>query len=157
MSTTQASVARRTLLVAGGLGVAAAAVLGGQATAAVEQTATEAANIQLVKSFCKSWGDGELDAEKLVNGFMSDDCIVRFGDTVPPASGRAAVIGLFKTFLDNGQKYNLKIQDIFARGAVVVTSRIDSTIKDERTTHPTAVVGVFVVRDNKIKEWSDYV
>ncbi len=157
MSITEFSVPRRALLAAAGLGVAAAATLNRQAAAAVEQTAAEAANIQLVKTFCKSWGDGDYDSEKLVNTFMSDDCIVRFGDTVPPASGRAAVIGLFKTFLDNGQKYNLKIQDIFARGVVVVTSRIDSTIKDDKSTHPTAVVGVFVIRDNRIKEWSDYV
>jgi limonene-1,2-epoxide hydrolase len=157
MSITESLVPRRALLAAAGLGAAAAATLNRQAAAAVEQTATEAANIQLVRTFCKSWGDGDYDSEKLVNTFMAEDCVVRFGDTVPPASGRAAVIGLFKTFLDNGERYNLKILDVFARGAVVVTSRIDSTIKDDRSTHPTAVVGVFVIRDNKIKEWSDYV
>jgi len=38
-----------------------------------------------------------------------------------------------------------------------VNSRIDSTIKGAHTTHPTSVVGVFIVKDGKIKEWSDYV
>jgi limonene-1,2-epoxide hydrolase len=38
-----------------------------------------------------------------------------------------------------------------------MNSRIDSTIKDDRVTNPTQVVGVFVIRDGKIKEWSDYV
>jgi limonene-1,2-epoxide hydrolase len=47
--------------------------------------------------------------------------------------------------------------ETFARGPVVVNSRIDSTLKGTHATHPTSVVGVFVVKNGKIKEWSDYV
>jgi limonene-1,2-epoxide hydrolase len=34
---------------------------------------------------------------------------------------------------------------------------MDSTIKEKRKTNSTPVVGVFYIKDGKIKEWSDYV
>jgi limonene-1,2-epoxide hydrolase len=117
----------------------------------------EKANIQLVKDFCKAWGDDPPDAETMVNQYLSDDCLVRFGDTIDPVNGHDATIALFETFLSNGERYDLKVLETFARGPVVVNSRIDSTIKGKHTTHPTQVVGVFVIRAGKIKEWSDYV
>jgi limonene-1,2-epoxide hydrolase len=121
-------------------------------TATIEKT-----NIQLVKDFCKAWGDDPPDAEEMANKYLADDCVVRFGDTIEPVTGHDAAIELFQTFLSNGERYDLKVLETFARGPVVVNSRIDSTIKGTHTTHPTSVVGVFIVRNGKIKEWSDYV
>ena len=168
-------VTRRNLVAAGGLGAFAIA-LAGTAGAADPSTALpssgsqpsnapsasspgsiEKANIQLVKDFCKAWGDDPPDVDNMANKYLTDDCLVRFGDTIDPVTGHDAAIALFQTFLSNGERYDLKILETFARGPVVVNSRVDSTIKGTRTTHPTPVVGVFVVKDGKIKEWSDYV
>jgi limonene-1,2-epoxide hydrolase len=173
-------VTRRNLVVAGGLGafaMAAAktasaadaaglptpldAVPGGAVDlnkpSAASPGTIEKANIQLVKDFCKAWGDDPPDAEELVNHYLAEDCLVRFGETIDPVTGHEASIALFQTFLNNGERYELKILETFARGPLVVNSRIDSTIKGKRTTNPTKVFGVFVVKNGKIKEWSDYV
>jgi limonene-1,2-epoxide hydrolase len=124
---------------------------------AASAAAIEKANVQLVKDFCKAWGDNPPDADNMANKYLTDDCVVRFGDTIDPVSGHDAAVALFQTFLSNGERYDLKILETFARGPVVVNSRIDSTIKGARVTHPTSVVGVFIVKDGRIKEWSDYV
>jgi limonene-1,2-epoxide hydrolase len=171
-------VTRRNLVAAGGLGAFAIAVAGtagaagptdapasGAAPVAPNLNAPSAASagtiqkadVQLVKDFCKAWGDDPPDADDMVNKYLSDDCVVRFGDTIEPVTGHDAAIALFQTFLSNGERYDLKILETFSRGPVVVNSRVDSTIKGTRTTHPTSVVGVFIVKDGKIKEWSDYV
>ena len=147
-------VTRRTLFIAGGLGTAAIALA--SMPAAADQSTLEKSNAQLVKDFCAAWGDDSPDAEKIVNQFMADDCVVRFGESVAPVSGHPATIGLFDTFLGNGERYELKILETFARGPIVMNSRIDSTIKDSRKANPTKVIGVFVIKDGKIKEWSDY-
>jgi limonene-1,2-epoxide hydrolase len=165
-------VTRRNLVVAGGLGafaIAAARAAGAadpdpastapnlSAPSASSAGSIEKANTQLVKDFCKSWGDDPPDADAMVTHYLADDCFVRFGETIEPVTGHDAAISLFQTFLNNGERYDLKILETFARGPLVVNSRIDSTIKGKRTTNPTKVYGVFVIKNGKIKEWSDYV
>ncbi len=172
-------VTRRNLFVAGGLGAIAVAASGAagaadaggsalpsnpnagsnpaNAPSAASASTIEKANIQLVKDFCKAWGDDPPDADNMVGQYLTDDCLVRFGETIEPVTGHDAAISLFQTFLSNGERYDLKILETFARGPVVVNSRIDSTVKGKHTTHPTPVVGVFVIKGGKIKEWSDYV
>jgi len=169
-------VTRRGLFAAGGMGAiaiaagTASAATSGSATAAsatgsatagsasaASASAVEKSNLQLVKDFCQAWSEDPPDADKLASQFLSDDCVVRFGETVAPVSGQEAAIALFQTFLNNGERYELKIVETFAHGPVVVTSRVDSTIKGKKTTNPTQVVGVFIIKDGKIKEWSDYV
>jgi len=155
MDQADTALTRRTIFLAGGLGALAVAAAG-MATAA-ESSGAEKANLQLVKDFCKAWGDDPPDAEKMTNQYLAEDCVIRFGETIAPVSGQAAAIELFQSFLNSGQRYDLKILDTFTRGPVVVNARIDSTIKNNRITNPTKVIGVFLVRDGKIKEWSDYV
>jgi limonene-1,2-epoxide hydrolase len=143
------------LFLAGGAGALALAAVNGSQAAGSNNV--EKANIQLVKDFCKAWADDPPDADKMASDFLADDVTVRFGDTILPVTGQDAAAELFKSFLNNGERYDLKIVDTCAHGPVVMNSRIDSTIKDDRVTNPTQVVGVFVIRDGKIKEWSDYV
>src|SRR5271155_3672137 len=156
-------VTRRNLVAAGGLGAFAIAVAGAadaadpgnalpssglpasNAPSAASPGSIEKANVQLVKDFCKAWGDDPPDAEDMANKYLADDCVVRFGDTIEPVTGHDAAIALFQTFLSNGERYDLKILETFSRGPVVVNSRVDSTIKGAHTTHPTSVVGVFIV------------
>lgn len=173
-------VTRRNLVVAGGLGAFAMAAAGAASAAdpsgaplaeatpggspanpnapsAASAGSIEKANIELVKNFCKAWGDDPPDADEIVGKYLTEDCLVRFGETIDPVNGHDAAISLFQTFLNNGERYDLKILETFARGPLVVNSRVDSTIKGKRTTNPTKVFGVFIVKNGKIKEWSDYV
>jgi limonene-1,2-epoxide hydrolase len=102
------------------------------APSAASMASIEKANTQLVRDFCKAWGDDPPDAEDMANKFLADDCLVRFGDTIEPVTGHDAAIALFQTFLGNGERYDLKILETFSRGPVVVNSRVDSTIKGTR-------------------------
>jgi limonene-1,2-epoxide hydrolase len=151
---------RRNLFLSGALGVIAVAAAAHDAQAAEAFTGSssvEKANIQLVKDFCDSWGDDPPDVQKMAGQFLTDDCLIRFGDTVQPVTGSDAAMALFQTFFNNGERYELKIVETFARGPLVVNSRMDSTIKEKRKTNSTPVIGVFYIKDGKIKEWSDYV
>ena len=153
-------VSRRSVFVTGGIlagGMGALALAASDRADAAESSAVERANTQLVKDFCQAWGEDPPDADKIANEFLAENCTVRFGDTIAPAVGHSAAADLFKSFLNNGERYELKIVETFARGPIVVNSRIDSTIKGKRYTNPTPVIGVFEIRDGKIKEWSDYV
>jgi limonene-1,2-epoxide hydrolase len=153
------SIERRTVFLSGAAGMlalAAATFPSGRASA-MESSAVEKANTDVVRDFCKAWGDDPPDLDKLASDFLSEDCTIRFGETIAPVTGQAAAAELFKSFFTNGERYDLKIVDTFARGPIVMNARVDSTIKGKRVTNPTQVVGVFLVRDGKIKEWSDYV
>jgi limonene-1,2-epoxide hydrolase len=147
-------VTRRTLFLAGGLG--AIAIAAAKEANAVDVSAVEKANVQLVKDFCKAWADDPPDCENMANRFLAEDCVVRFGETIAPVTGQVAAAALFQSFLGSGQRYDLKILETFAHGPIVVNSRMDSTIRNSRSIHPTPVVGVFYIKDGKIKEWSDY-
>jgi limonene-1,2-epoxide hydrolase len=155
MDATDLLVTRRKLFLAGGLG--AIALAAAKSANAVDVGGVDKANIQLVKDFCKAWADDPPDSENMANHFLAEDCIVRFGETIAPVTGQVAAAALFESFLGNGQRYDLRILETFAHGPIVVNSRMDSTIRGARTIHPTPVVGVFFIKDGKIKEWSDYV
>ena len=90
------------------------------APSAASPGSIEKVNVQLVKDFCKAWGDDPPDADDMVNKYLADDCLVRFGDTIEPVTGHDAAIALFQTFLSNGERYDLKILETFSRGPVVV-------------------------------------
>ncbi len=155
MESTDLIVTRRKLFLAGGLGAIAVAAAG--SAGAVDVSAIEKANVQLVKDFCKAWSDDPPDSDNLATKYLTDDCVIRFGDTIAPVTGQTAAAALFETFLGNGERYDLKILETFAHGPIVVNSRMDSKIRAAGNKTPTPVVGVFYVKDGKIREWSDYV
>jgi limonene-1,2-epoxide hydrolase len=141
---------RRTFLGAG-LGVLASATLAHAQTAAWSEA--ERANVQLVGDFCASWSTRDL-AKILPR--LADDCIYRMSETTPAVTGHAGVterLGSWMPSSDLGIEF--KILETFAAGSIVMNRRIDSF---KSTTRPLTWegVGVFFVRDAKIKEWSDY-
>jgi len=120
---------------------------------AAEWTVDEKANVQLVKDFCASWSTRDL---KQILPRLSDDCVYRMTETTPPANGHAGVterLGSWMPSSDLGIEF--KILETFANGPIVINRRIDSF---KSTTRPLTWegVGVFFVKDGKIKEWSDY-
>jgi limonene-1,2-epoxide hydrolase len=146
------STTRRTFLLAGGLG-AAAAVGWAQPAAARDLTPTERTNLKVVNDFAAAWATG--DATK-VTSYLADDCVVRFLQNQEPVKGRATVSERLKAGLQNS-KIEFEVHETFAIGSLVANYRTDYiTGKDGKRT-AFRVGGVFYVRDGKIIEWIDSV
>lgn len=140
---------RRTFLAITSLGVLASARPG----QAAEWTEAERSNVQLVRDFCASWSTRDL-AQILPR--LAADCVYRMSETTPAVAGHAGVtdrLGSWMPSSDLGIEF--KILETFAAGPIVMNHRIDSF---KSTTRPLTWegVGVFFVKDGKIKEWSDY-
>ncbi len=140
---------RRNLFVAGSLAAVAVAALPGTAGAA--ESANEKANVKVVTDFVHSWDD----PDKSVT-FLSDDASVRMVEDKPAVVGPAAVAAAFKGFMSPGTKLSVKILSTTAEGPVVMNRRIDTLTMPGKPSQPFKVVGVFIVKDGKIKEWADY-
>ncbi len=120
---------------------------------AAEWTDAEKANAKLVVDFCASWSTRDL---KQILPRLAPECIYRMSETIPAVTGHAGVtekLGSWMTSSDLGIEF--KILDTFAAGSIVMNHRIDSFMS---TTRPLTWegVGVFFIKDAKIKEWSDY-
>ena len=147
METTARTIDRRMFL-ASGLGVAAATGLARSADAA-EPSASEKANMQIVKDFCAAWPSHDL--EKIL-AFFPDNGAYRMTETMEPAKGREALTARIKTIINNVSQF--EILDTWARGPMVVNERIDRFSNFQlKSWHG---VGVFLVKDGKIVEWYDY-
>ena len=147
METTARAIDRRMFL-ATGLGVAAATGLARTADAA-EPSATEKANMQIVKDFCAAWPSHDL--EKIL-AFFPDNGAYRMTEAMEPAKGREALTARIKTIINNVSQF--EILDTWARGPMVVNERIDRFSNFQlKSWHG---VGVFFVKDGKIVEWYDY-
>jgi limonene-1,2-epoxide hydrolase len=143
-------ITRRTAFVAGGIGALALAALPGIAEAA-PRSDVEKANVKLVKNFCQSWNDADKAAT-----FLSDDAAVRMVEDKPAVIGPAAFTAAFKGFMSHGETISVKILTSYAKGPLVVNTRVDTLKTPGKPDQPFKVVGVFIVKDGKIKEWSDY-
>jgi len=136
---------RRNLFIAAGLGTVALS-LGGQVEAAEKNP-----NIKIVEDFCAAWND----PDKAV-AYLSDDAAVRMVEDQPAVVGPAAVAGAFKGFMSHGETISVKILTSKANGPVVVNTRVDTLKTPGKPDQAFKVVGVFIVKKGKIKEWSDY-
>ena len=139
---------RRSFLAAG-LGAAATAAAFAAPVEAAEQTATEKANIQVVKDFCAAWPSHDLDR---IVGFFAENGSYRMTETMEPSKGREALIARLKMIINNVTQF--EILDTWARGPMVINERIDRFTNFQlKSWHG---VGVFLVKDGKIVEWYDY-
>jgi limonene-1,2-epoxide hydrolase len=86
--------------------------------------------------------------------FLSDDCVYRMTETTAPANGHDGVVQRLKTWVDTASLVEFRILDTMAAGPIVITHRIDRFLTAQPLTWEG--VGVFFVKDGKIKEWSDY-
>jgi len=154
MRTTSTRIPRRRFFGTAALGALGAGAFGGTAQAAA-LTPAEQANSTLVAAFCAAWKAG--DATK-VGSHLSGDCVVRFiasTDGSPVVSGRAAVVKQVGEYLD-GNTIEFIIKDTWASGPMVVNRRVDRIVS-KNGSQDIEVVGVFFVREGKIKEWSDFI
>jgi limonene-1,2-epoxide hydrolase len=118
---------------------------------AAEWNEAERASVKVVTDFCAAWSSRDMNN---VLPFLSDDCVYRMTETTPPASGHDGVIQRLKTSVDNSSLVEFRILDTMAAGPIVMNHRIDRFLMKSPLTWEG--VGVFFVKDGKIKEWSDY-
>lgn len=141
---------RRQFLAATGLGITA--FLGAPAGAdAAEATPAEQANLKIVTDFCAAWSTRDMSK---ILPFLAADCVYRMTETTPPASGHDGVVQKLKQWLDDSSLVEFKILDAKVAGPIVITHRIDRFMTKQPLVWEG--VGVFFVKDGKIKEWSDY-
>jgi limonene-1,2-epoxide hydrolase len=141
---------RRRFLALAALGTGALAVADRSAGAA-DLTPAEQANLKLVTDFCASWSARDMAR---VLPFLADDCVYRMTETTPPANGHDGVVQRLKQWLDDSSLVEFKILEAKVAGPIVITHRIDRFLTKQPLTWEG--VGVFFVKDAKIKEWSDY-
>lgn len=138
----------RRAFVTAGMGTVMAAGLASRAEAA-EPSATEKANMQVVKDFCAVWSSHDLDR---ILAFFADNGSYRMTETMEPTKGRDALIARIKQIVNNVSQF--EILDTWARGPMVINERIDRFTNFQlKSWHG---VGVFLVKDGKIVEWYDY-
>jgi limonene-1,2-epoxide hydrolase len=145
----QQAIERRTFMVSAGAGIAA--VLAAGRADAADWTDAEKANVKVVTEFCAVWTTRDVTRAL---PFLAQDCVYRMTETTAPANGHEGVIDRLKPTVDRSTKVEFRVLDTFAAGPIVINHRIDQFVSDRPLTWEG--VGVFFVKDGKIKEWSDY-
>src|SRR5262245_34323408 len=141
--------ARRSLLIAGLAGAVAVSSFSGTCLAAGD--ATQNTNLKVVADFIASWSD----PDKAVT-FLAPDASVRMVEDQPAVVGPEAVGAAMKEFMAPGVKLTVKTLHTTALGPGVVDQRMERVETTGKAEQGFSVVGVFVVRDRQIKEWTDY-
>ena len=146
------TLSRRTALASASLLLAFSTVA---STEAAEMSAIEKSNVKLVNDFLKGWAAPDATSAQLAD-VVADDATIQPQQDKPAATGKPAIIIAFDGYLANGRRWDIKILETFARGPVVVNSRVDASHYPGKKGHGAQVVGVFIVQDGKIRGWSDY-
>ena len=140
---------RRTFVTLGALGAAAAFAPG---AAAAEPTAAEKANIKVVNDFCAAWAKHDLNA---IMAFFTPDAAYRMTEARDIVKGRDGVAATIKGILDRVVRF--EVLETWARGPMVFNERIDHfTPGPQLPLRSWRGVGVFFLKDGKIREWTDY-
>jgi len=141
---------RRTFMATGS--ACALALLGSAgAAAAADWSDAEKANVKIVTDFCAAWATRDLNA---VYPFLAEDCVYRMSETTPAVTGHNGISSRLKPSLDEATRVQFRVLDTYAAGPIVINHRVDQFATSRPLTWEG--VGVFFVKDGKIKEWSDY-
>ncbi|MBT4740939.1 MAG: SnoaL-like domain-containing protein [Rhodospirillaceae bacterium] len=153
---TDIALERRAIL--GGLGAGLALALGTSANAAEPgaDPAVEAEKEKIVTDFCKAWAKRDADA---LTAYLADDVEYHMFEGRPPINGLAEFSGQLKPFMASMREIDWEILRSTVMGDVVLNERIDHFLRPDGSQAPDNhfhVVGVFLVREGKIKYWKDY-
>lgn len=146
------SARRRRFFQAGLTGIASTLVWPGLASAA-NWNDEETANVKVVNQMCAAW-KAPLDFEA-IGRFLAADCVFRASETAPPLKGRQAIADGLRKMLGSPSAAEFEVVQTFARGPLVVNERFDRFTMPSRQVNWNGV-GVFIVRNGLIAEWSDY-
>jgi limonene-1,2-epoxide hydrolase len=149
------SIGRRGVLIAGGMGLVGSAITD-SAEAAVwtptEWGLTEKASVKIVNDFLAALDAGNLDAHLAL---LADDAKVRNLAHTPAAPvSPEGLRKMLANFLKPGA-VRVKTLDTIAQGPMVINTRIDRITSANGATDM-YYMGVFFVKDGKIREWNDY-
>jgi limonene-1,2-epoxide hydrolase len=154
-SMTGRSIGRRGVLIAGGMGLVGSAITGSAEAAAwtpTEWGPAEKASVKIVNDFLAALDAGNLDAHLAL---LADDAKVRNLAHTPAAPvNPEGLRKILANFLKPGA-VRVKTLDTIALGPMVINTRIDRITSVNGVTDM-YYMGVFFVKDGKIKEWSDY-
>jgi len=110
-----------------------------------------ATNSEIIRDFVETWST--LDVKKLIDFFAEDGCY--YNMPAQPVRGKDNVEVLISNFLASWTETTWDIINISESGNVVFCERLDRT-KTTAGDVDLPCVGVFEMRDGKIKEWRDY-
>jgi limonene-1,2-epoxide hydrolase len=149
---------RRTFLPASLAGALAAAAVPRKLFAA-EMSDAEKANVKLITDMVAAFDAAAASvppAADSLRPFFTDDCAFRFRSTDLTATRSfGAVEGTIKRVTANGEKVHQELLERFAKGPVVVIEKLNHFVTPEKT-RTSHVVAVFLVKDGKIAEWTEY-
>jgi limonene-1,2-epoxide hydrolase len=152
MSTEETSVTRRKMFLAGGAGALAVAAFASSASAAHhEMGAAEKANVKVVDDLVQNFND----PNKMAMSF-ADDAAIRMFEDKPAVIGPKAFVEEVKKISNPNDKFEVEVHEVFARGPLVANVRTDTQKTPGKPDQAFKVVGVFIVKGGKIKEWTDY-
>ena len=130
-------------LAAGATGLAAGVAGASQAGTA------DATGVRIVNEFCASVS--KLDPAAM-RPFLAEDVVYRMTETTPPIAGVEKVLEAYTKL--NATSIEFKVLETLTAGPIVINRRVDRFVSPRSFTWEG--VGVFFVKDGKIKEWSDY-
>lgn len=120
-------------------------------------SAEEAANLARVQAFCATWSAPDFEPDAALAAYLAPRAQVRVIDSQPFVTGPAAAAAAFKAFMPNDERVRVRYLSTLARGPLVVTRRIDTMVVAGQPDRDFEVVGVFLLKDGRIVEWTDYV
>jgi limonene-1,2-epoxide hydrolase len=115
--------------------------------------------VKLIADMVATWdvvaASTPADVDKL-KPFFADDCAFRLRPTDTAAvRGFDVVRAAVQRGTVNGQKIHHELLDRFAKGPIVIMEKLNQFIMAEKT-RTSHVVAVFLVRDAKVAEWTEY-
>jgi|SRR5262252_2340857 len=105
--------------------------------------------VRIVSDFCAAVS--KLDPAAM-RPFFADDVVYRMTETTPPIIGIEKVLDTYAKL--NATSIEFKVLETLTAGPIVINRRVDRFVSPRPFTWEG--VGVFFVKDGKIKEWSDY-
>jgi limonene-1,2-epoxide hydrolase len=105
--------------------------------------------VRIVTDFCAAVA--KLDPAAM-RPFFAEDVVYRMTETTPPIVGVEKVLEAYTKL--NATSIEFKVLETLTAGPIVINRRIDRFVSPRPFTWEG--VGVFFVKDGKIKEWSDY-
>ena len=147
---------RRGLL--SGFGAALALSFAAQANAQTPEAdaALEVEKEKIVNDFCAAWASR--DASQLTP-FLDDEIEYHMFEGAPPINGKEAFAAQLQPFMAGMREIDWEILRSSVMGDIVLNERIDHFLRNEGSEAPDNhfhIIGVFLVRDGKIKYWKDY-
>lgn len=107
--------------------------------------------VDVVTRFCKAWESVDIDA---LMEFFADDAVYH-NIPIAPVQGKDAIRTTIEGFVGGVEKIVFEVTAIAATGHTVLTERVDSFVRPEKTI-ALPVMGTFEIADGKIAAWRDY-